>query len=585
MHRRALLRSAFFSIWLSVLASAQQTVGTGTSQPAAQSPSMRQSAMGLLEEVLAGTGSLALPANRLAIEVRAFPVVWSRSDARARALVQQMASEFAEAVRTLTSDPDQNPLAALNVLRGQRNGIAKGIATTDPELALLFVTGTLPCLKTISPNDDAADHALIVDLAAQIALHDPHRALQLAEQQLKGTDDLPPSMIDLLDQVQRNDSQVGANLFRDIVDHLRHQNLSEDTQALSFSAALLGSQFSRQSETGSADSTLRSLADLVAGSALSSDVMQNEPYLLNDATDALTALVPSKRAALFPRNLQSGQVFRVQPSFSQEFNQALANGNDDQIFALLSHAPEENSENMMMRAAWTFAGNGDLEHARQVAQSLEPWQRNGVLQTAIQAAALAAGSRADFAAARQLATQVTDEDARATLLSDLAIFANGSGKSGIAEEMLGEAASLVANHNAGTSAFAAQLRVAQVYLRVKPAQAIPLLERSAGQIEQALLAASQLDGFLPDRHSFEDGELMLNQGFLYNSLLEPYAVAAADLASIDLPAARTLANRLPLPEARLMTEVFVASGVLGQKDQTQAASTNSNGLRVWLEDE
>jgi len=118
---------------------------------------------------------------------------------------------------------------------------------------------------------------------------------------------------------------------------------------------------------------------------------------------------------------------------------------------------------------------------------------------------------------------------------------------------------------------------------VKPAEASPLLERSASQIEQALSAAAQLDGFLPDRHSFEGSELILNQGFLYNSLLQPYAQATAELATVDLPTARTLADRLPLPEARLMTEVFVAAGVLGEKDQTQAS--NAPDIRLPLDDD
>lgn len=207
-----------------------------------------------------------------------------------------------------------------------------------------------------------------------------------------------------------------------------------------------------------------------------------------------------------------------------------------------------------------------------------------MMQLAIRNAALVAGSRSDFSAARGLAAQITDDDARASLLSDLAIFANGHGKPHLAEEMLGEATSLVMNRNASASAFAAQLRVALAYLRVKPALAVPLLERSASQIEQALSAAVQLDGFLPDRHSFEGSELILNQGFLYSSLLEPYAQATAELAALDLPTARALADRLPLPEARLMTEVFVAAGALDKQDQTQAASVPNMAMRLWLRD-
>jgi hypothetical protein len=148
--------------------------------------------------------------------------------------------------------------------------------------------------------------------------------------------------------------------------------------------------------------------------------------------------------------------------------------------------------------------------------------------------------------------------------------------------MLGEAASLVMNRSAGSSAFAAQLQVAQAYLRVNPAESVPLLERSASQLEQALSAAAQLDGFLPDRHSFEGSELILNDGFLYQSLIEPYARATAELAAFDLPAARSLADRLPLPEARLMTELFVANGVLdeaGKQDQIQTTSTRADILQ------
>jgi hypothetical protein len=584
MHRRAVFRSATLSVCLtSVSLLAQQLESATASKPAALSPSVRQSAMSLMEEALAGTGSLSLPSNRLAIELRAFTVVWSRSEARARALVQQMAGEIAQAAAAINQDPDQNPVDALNNLRNQRNNIAREIANNDPELALLFVSATLSHLKSIDPDDSSDDHALMVDLAAQVALHNPQYALQVAEQQLKEMDTLPQSMIDLLEQVQRNDPQAGSHLFREIVDHLRGQKLAEDMEALSFAASLLGSQFSRQSEAGKPDDVLRLLAETVATAALSSDVMQNQPYILSNAMIALDALVPSKSAVLHPEERRSAPGSRFLPTFWQRFNNARSTGDSNQVLSLVSQAPENDRQQIVQQAAWDFAGNGDLERTRQVVNNLEPWQRNNVMQLAIRSAALAAGNRSDFPAARQFAAQVTDEESRATLLSELATCAQHNGKTRVAEEMLGEAASLVMNRTASTSAFAAQLKVAQAYLHVKPAEAIPLLERSASQIEQALSAAAQLDGFLPDRHSFEGSELILNQGFLYNSLLQPYAQATAELATVDLPTARTLADRLPLPEARLMTEVFVAAGVLGEKDQTQAS--NAPDIRLPLDDD
>lgn len=583
MRRPAVLHFLVLSVCaISLPVPAQQLKPDTALNPGVQSPAVRQSAMNLIEEALAGSGSLTLVSNRLAIELRAFPIVWSRSDTRARALVQQMAGEFGQGANRMRQDPDQNPAYAVAILSNQRVAIARGIANSDPELGLEFLAATLPSLQLIC-REDCEDHALVVELAAQVALHDPRRAFNLAEQQLKENDDLPQSMIELLEQVERNDPQAGARLFGDIVDHLREKSLAEDTEDLSFAASLLATQYSHQSETGKPDDALRALAETVATAAASANVLADQPDILNEAMAALDALVPSKSAALHGENGGPRQRFSP-PPFWQKFNQARSTGDSNQVMSVLSQAPEDSRAEAAEQAAWDFAGNGDLERANQLAGSLEPWKRNGIMQLATRSAALAAGNRSDFATARRLAAQVTDEDSRASLLSDLAVCSYDQGKARLADEFLDEASSLVMNEPAGTSAFTTQLRVAEAYLRVKPTQAVALLERSASQIEQALSAAAQLDGFLPDRHSFEGSELILGQGFLYNSLLEPYARVTAELASLDLEAARTLADRLPLPEARLMTEVFVAAGVLDKKDKTQAASNPGFDLRGSLAD-
>jgi len=130
--------------------------------------------------------------------------------------------------------------------------------------------------------------------------------------------------------------------------------------------------------------------------------------------------------------------------------------------------------------------------------------------------------------------------------------------------MLEEAGGLLLNRAAGLPAFAAQLQVAQAFAHVKPARAVPLLDRSASQLDQVLSAAVSVDAFLPYPRSFDSGELLLSNSFLCNSLIRPYAQATAELANYDLPAARILADRLSLPEARLLAELFVARTALGE---------------------
>jgi hypothetical protein len=144
--------------------------------------------------------------------------------------------------------------------------------------------------------------------------------------------------------------------------------------------------------------------------------------------------------------------------------------------------------------------------------------------------------------------------------------------------MLEEAGGLLANRAAGAPAFAAQLQVAQAFAHVKPARAVPLLERSASQLEQVLSAALAIDAFLPYAHSFDSGELILNNSFLCNSLIRPYADATAELARYDLPTARILADRLSLPEARLFAELSLARTALADIPPESAGAARSGGF-------
>ena len=303
MFRYIYFSHAFLFLSLSGLAcAAQQAAANPNGETIAASdkpsPSARQSAMNLVEEVLAGTGSLELPQNRLAIEMQAFPAVWTRSATRARALISQMAGELAAASIAINQRFDENPSNARTRLRQQRTLLARTIGNTDPELALLFLSTTLPCVQSNLPDDDPDDNALIADLAAQVALHDPRRALQLAEQELKDSVDLPGSFINLLEQVQRSDAQAGTHLFQEVVDHLKQQNLAEDSEELSFSASLLANQFGHQSESGhNPDSALRSLGEMVAAAVLTSHFSQDQPFQLSQTLPALDALVPAKSAA------------------------------------------------------------------------------------------------------------------------------------------------------------------------------------------------------------------------------------------------------------------------------------------------
>ena len=544
----------------------------------------RQAALAMLDLVLTGAKSLSLPQNRLAVASEAFPLLWNRNEPQARALVTEMVGDFAQAASRLQETPDPNSRPSL---RQQWQVVLRTIAQSDAELALSFMNASRLSVQSGNPEqDEVEERRLRLELAAQQAAHDPRNALRAAEKDLQTPGDLPWELINLLAQVAAKDPEAGTQLLHDIVARVRSTDLSSPNGNFNFALNLLNSQASTSNHGTTPEDTLHTLADSIASTALNPQFPAPMLRTLQASLPAFEQFAPSRVQALRQKLAEYFQALTPEQKSWDQFSDAQASGDPNRLLAAVEQSPEDVRSNISQQVAWQFANNGDLPRVRQVAESLtDPLQREQVMQQALRQSAWNAYNRGDFAAARQLAQQITPEEDRATLLAQFAVNAVGALQEAIAQEMLEEASGLLASRSPGASLFAAQLQVAQAFARLKPARAVPLLERSASQLQQVLAAAVEVDAFLPFQRSFEGGELILNTGFLFNSLIQPYVQATAELANYDLPAARILADRLPLPEARLMAELSVARTALG--DPTPAAAQvsldgNVVGLRQLI---
>jgi hypothetical protein len=526
-----------------------------------------QAALALLDLVLAGARNLSLPQNRIAVASEAFPLLWSRNESQARSLVTQMVGDFAQAATRQQENPAPN---ARQMLHQQWQMVLRTIAQADAELALSFMNATRPFVHIGNPEqEEAEERSLRLELAAQEAEHNPRNALRLAEKDLQTPGDLPQELINLLSQISAKDPEAGTQLLHKIVARVRGTDLSEDDN-FNFALNLLNSQASSLTNGAAPDETLKTLADAVASAALNPEFSPTSLPILQGSISAFEQLAPGRVQALRQKVEEFTRTLNPEQKVWNQFNDAQASGDPNQLLAIAEQASEDARSNMYQQVAWQFANNGDLQRARQIAEKLtDPFQREQVLQQAIRQSAQNAANQGEFAAARQLAQEITPDEDRATILAQFASNATVAKQPALAQEMLEEAAGLLVNRAAGAPAFAAQLQVALAFAHVKPSRAVPLLERSAGQLEQVLTAAVAVDAFLP-YHSFEAGELILNNGFLCNALIRPYAEATAELANFDLPAARILADRLSLPEARLFAELLVARNALGDAPPAEA---------------
>ena len=215
-----------------------------------------QAALGMLDQILAGAKSLTLPQNRLVIESEAFPLLWSRNEPLARALVTQMVGDFAQAASRHMEEETPNPNSRQS-LRQQWQVALRTISQSDAELALSFMDASRLSVQSGNPEqDEAEERGLRLELAAQQAAHDPRNALRAAEKDLQTPGDLPWEVINLLSQVQAKDPEAGAQVYH-IVSHVRSTDLSSAGASFNFALNLLNSQASTSSNGVTPDETLK----------------------------------------------------------------------------------------------------------------------------------------------------------------------------------------------------------------------------------------------------------------------------------------------------------------------------------------
>src|ERR1051326_9131032 len=180
-----------------------------------------QAAVTLFDLVLAGVANLSLPQNRIAIASTAFPVLWTRNEAQARSLVNQMIGDFAQEAARLQESPESQDR---QMLHQQRQLVMQAIAQSDPELALSFMNATRAFVQIgDTEQQEAQERSLRLELAAREAERSPRNALRTAEKELHAPGDLNPELINLLSQSSAKARKVGASLLAKLGGRFRQQ--------------------------------------------------------------------------------------------------------------------------------------------------------------------------------------------------------------------------------------------------------------------------------------------------------------------------------------------------------------------------
>ena len=566
---------------------------------------LENKALKLLDSTLADSQMLKLVENRALFQSVAADLLWARDEKRARALFQEVTNSIALAMNSKTRAGNRDDTDwRIMQLRFQT---IQTIARRDPQLALDLLRSSRPVVAEGSdPGPGRWDQELALEqsIASQAAENDPKRALEIAEESLKkGTS---PSLLGVLQRLQKKDSDAAKRLGNDIVKKLQTEDLKMNQQAALTAVSLLQTVLRPNqnqsllssgpiSETPPAptkpleleEQTVRDLAEVVVNAAFTSSPYNwGLPFQLQSLLPDLERLVPTRATQLRQRLAEFNQTLDPESKSWMKYEAVMREGSVDKILATAAEAPSRMRNFLYTAAAAKLLEAGDVDRAQQiVTDNVNGPERDNFLTQINRMAIAKALKQGKIDDARQMISRLGSKEKRASALAELAIgivMAQGDRK--VALELLDEARKLVNAQPDNQKQLDALLQVAAAYAVVEPTRAFELIDPLIDQANDMLSAAALLDKFGSGQGLFKQGEMVLSFAFSgVNGPYLQYLTKVTSLARADFERTRASVDRFQRNEARLMGRLLIAQSVLSDhlgKDYNQMGNFVSGGIMI-----
>ena len=200
-------------------------------------PAIEDQAYLLLDQVIAGIGSLKLPENRSRLEVMAADLLWKRDSERARSLFLQAAGDVVELAQQSAGKRNE-PFSRYQSSVELRQKLILTAAQHDAVLAYELFRKTQPKKDELAEAGRAENESYIEQLLlAEVSRIDPKFALSKAEEMLDRRY-YSIAITSTLAQLQKQDERAATQLTEKILGSLRpllpqiEQHLPERYQAL-----------------------------------------------------------------------------------------------------------------------------------------------------------------------------------------------------------------------------------------------------------------------------------------------------------------------------------------------------------------
>jgi len=546
------------------------------SAPAAISDT-KVNALSLVVEILKSTAGLRSPSNRVKIRSLGVTLIAAFDPALAKTTCWEIEGDFAELFGAVNEGAGAVSKQAVDTLRAEA---VRSIADADAALAIELLRNTSTPAQHV-PNTD--DTELEVYIASRLVDRDPNKAYDLIRQ--LQPESFSPLLPDILQRLGARDMRIASDAADGLANRLLRIDLTMKPDAFFTAVGLISlSRSSGGVHTPPRDESKGMLSrekeralfnNLVTAATgprgAANGLAQQLAGLLPAASDIAPESAAILRRQLESPRRQAGQTGAI----GSDFWERIGDLNVAEAVGLIGREPKEAREMLYQQAAFRAISSGDITLARGIAERFvtRTYDQQEILKQVSSEEVLKAVAAGDITSARIQLTQASPEE-RAQLLIKAAksIQAGKDAKQPL--NLLEEARATLGGRPKNVAQLSLRLQLAAALMRHDAVRAGDILEATVYQLNEVLVMAAALDGYLSDGPVLKDGELDLSNSSAIISMYLSCSHELAALAQYDYERAVTIASQFQRPEVQMMSKLLAAEGALAEQKPMKVTGLN-----------
>jgi len=561
---------------------------------------LEKKTLALLNDVAASAWSLKLPENRLFIMANAADVLWPFDEKRARTLFWDALNSLnsinpapRNPGETLSKADQDKAMQAYFTVFSLRQRLLRQIARRDAQLALDMLRATRqvppkPVSKDLPLPDD---RQLEQEIAMEVAARDPAQALQVARQSLaKG---LTWQLINLLGQLNEQDSEKASQFAGDIITKLQSANVAADFHPSMIAVQLLESSRTPDQERLNVlnvegpkvlnlnDEQKRQLTEILTNAALSASANSNLLRRMSGVISEIQQFFPERRAALERKLAAFNETLTKRQRDENVYNELIRSGRSEDIIRTAANADAETRQWLYHEAAMSAIVQGKTDSFRDFLSKEidDSAERSKVLDSLDTEEISTAVFRKRLDDLRKLLPKIGRKEERARAMAELAVLLKEKGEDAEASSLLDDAATLIKTDFSDDKKTNALLALLCAYAIVDPPKAFSLAERTIDRANTQISLLMLLDRVVKSG-GVKKSEIVLEQGGVMpiDIMIFRYGKGVAALGKADFNRTRALADRFDRSELRLMAQLLIVKGILQPQNHSQISTKNTDKI-------